>query len=170
MAEDGTLDPREPEAAPEPTGTPAAQHDWVLPPEARSRRNFLRTALISSAAAAALVGGGAVLATTPIGPKLLGAITPAKAHTSPNTCIPLKQGSKGSPGNPNMVLQVDSAFASDFEVGSQIKVVSKVNPSTIQLTTVTGFASPSSGVLQIFINPGVTAEFPEGSCIFVLVF
>src|SRR5579859_3782733 len=136
MAEDGTLDPREADEKPGSPDDPATQGEWVLPPEARSRRHFLRTAVISTAAAAAVVGGGAVLATTPIGPKLLDTIAPAQAHTSPNTCIPLKQGSKGTPGNPNHVLQVSSIYASDFRVGSQLKVVSKVNSSTIQFTTV----------------------------------
>lgn len=166
MSQEGTPDP----SKLEPTGDPGQQPEWVLPPEGRSRRHFLRTAVISTAAAAALVGGGAALANTPIGPKLLGSISPVQAHSSPGTCIPLAQGSKGSPNNPNMTLQVASTYAGDFEVGSQLKVVSKVNSSTIQLTTVTGFGTPNNGVIQIFINPGVTDEFPAGSCVYVLVY
>lgn len=163
MSQEGTPDP----SNLEPTGDPGQQPEWVLPPEGRSRRHFLRTAVISTAAAAALVGGGAALANTPIGPKLLGSISPVQAHSSPGTCIPLAEGSKGSPSNPNQVLQLLSSYSIDFEVGSQIKVVNK---STSQTTTVTGISTTQSGKLQLTITPGVTTEFPAGSCVYVLVY
>ncbi len=81
MSQDGAPDPRE-QGAPEEQTQPATE--WVLPSDGRSRRAFLRTALIGSAAVAAVVGGGAVVAATPIGPRILRKITPAGALTSPN--------------------------------------------------------------------------------------
>src|SRR5579859_641946 len=169
MAEDGTLDPREADEKPGSPDDPATQGEWVLPPEARSRRHFLRTAVISTAAAAAVVGGGAVLATTPIGPKLLGTIAPAKAGTSPNTCIDIVQGSKNPGGNPNMVLQFPCPQDNgDFAVGCILKIVSASQPSQTQTVTVTAVDPCVSGTFDVHITPGLAKEYPAHSCCYVL--
>lgn len=152
-------------------------------PNGRSRRDFLRNAVIASAATATVVGASAaIIEATPLGPKLMSRIAVVAAVVSPG-CIPLKQGSKGSPNNPNQILQVDIANASFFgtlsgtTVGStltlshtpfNITLTAKAGGAPVLTTVVTGGEVANGNVLKLFITPGVTGEYPEGSCITIL--
>lgn len=155
----------------------------TLSPDGHSRRSFLRNTVIASAATAAAVGAGAaIVGATPLGPKLISHIAPSPATASPG-CIPLKEGSKGSVQNPNQILQIAVADAHFFgtlsgtTVGStltlshtpfKIKLTAKAGHAPVLMTRVTGGIISSPNVLRLSINPGVTGEYPEESCITIL--
>lgn len=74
----GNQDPREISA-----GEPAQPLEVGASADGQSRRVFLRNAVIGSAAAAAAVGVGAVVASRPVGPKLLGRVVAFNSLASP---------------------------------------------------------------------------------------
>jgi hypothetical protein len=175
----GGSDPQRPGQNDEPT-IPSMPS---VSPNGQSRRRFLRNAVVASAASAAAVGAGAALiGATPLGPKLMSRVAVVGAVVSPG-CIPLKEGSKGSPNSPNQTLQVDIANASFFgtlsgtAVGStltlshtpfNITLTAKSGGAPVLTTVVTGGEVANGNVLKLFINPGVTGEYPTGSCITIL--
>ena len=137
----------------------------------KTRRDFLKAAVIASAAVAATGGAaGAVLAARG-GPQSLLRFGP---QTASGQCIPIKQGGKFGGSNPNNFIQVDNSYLGDFGTAAATKDANgnfpltftrcgSGNPIHFTLTDKTGSHAEMQGDLVETGGQGGTASYKDGN-------
>jgi hypothetical protein len=160
MATDGTGNP-DPQTPDQMNNTRLTEPLGEPRPDAHSRRAFLRKAVIGSAATAVVVGGGAAVATSPLGPKLFGSVTPAFAsgsHPDPyGMCFEESQ----LPGSPLGCIQVYTNNGGHTVVnpGSFWITFAAVNLTPGATYTVEIDESTTGGAPWTTIDDGTSAPF-----------